>query len=500
MKKYLVGIDIGTSSVKTIICETKTFKIVAKDTQEHNLYSPNPGWAEEKPLDWWENAINTVKNCIRISNIDIKKIVAIGTTGMVPAFVLLDNKGKVVRNSIQQSDARTYREIEELRKRIDSEEFFNITGCSLNQQMIAPKILWMFNNEPEEFSKVKIIFGSYDFINYKLTGNFSVESNWALESGIYDINLKSWSDKILQILGIKKNLFPKINQPTDIIGGVSKKAARQMGILSGTPVIAGVADHISSAFISGARDPGELVVKLGSAGDIIFSVDKLVTDRRLFIDYHVIPGRYYLNGCMASSGSLIKWFKEQFISDQKFDYPALDKEAEKIVSGSNKLIILPYFIGEKTPIFNPLARGVIFGLTTFHSKFHIYRAILESIGYAFLHHIDIIKEIGFKPNKIIATDVGASSIIWVKILSNIFGLKIGLLEQNLGSSMGAAFIAGIATNCFKDWDTANEFFKISKTIYPDLDEYKKYKRFYLIYKKLYMDLLNDFKELNKVQE
>jgi xylulokinase len=498
MGKYLIGIDIGTSSVKSIICDAEKYKVISESSAEHNLYSPFPGWAEENPEEWWRNTIRTVKNCIDKIAADPGDIKAIGVTGMVPAFIQLDKEGNLLRPSIQQSDARTYGEMEEIEKKIDRETFFKITGCSLNQQMIAPKILWMRNNEPEKFSKTSIIFGSYDYINYKLTGTYSVESNWALESGLYNIHNSNWSDEILDILGIKRELLPYINHPTTIIGQVKGDVAREMGLLKGTPVIAGVADHISSAFISGVREPGSLIIKLGSAGDILFSADKLITDKRLFIDYHLIPGNYYLNGCMASSGSLIKWFKEQFINNSKIDYKEMDIETLRIESGSNGIIVLPYFIGEKTPIFNPIARGVIFGLTTYHTKFHIYKAILESIGYAFKHHIDIIKEIGFVPNKVIASDAGAKSLIWVQILSNIFGTEINLLKQNLGSSLGAAFTAGMATNYFKSWDEAEKFSKISETVFPDLKENLKYKKFYSIYRKIYIDLIDEFKELNLI--
>jgi xylulokinase len=498
MNKYLLGIDIGTSSVKTIICDVDKYKIIASETAEHDLYSPFPGWTEENPEDWWENTVKTVSACIAKSKVEPKQIAGIGTTGMLPAFVLLDEKGEVLRPSIQQSDSRTYKEMDYLREKIDPDTFFNITGCSLNQQMIAPKILWMKENEPEIFSKTRTILGSYDYINYKLTGNFSLESNWALESGMFDIKTGDWSEDILRIIGINKNYFPKVNQPSTVIGTVTKEAAKKIGALEGIPVIAGVADMIASAFMAGIQNPGDLIIKLGSAGDITFSSDHLITDKRLFIDYHVIPDNYYLSGCMASSGSLIKWFKKQFISKPEISYADLDREAEKISSGSDGLIVLPYFIGEKTPIFDPIARGVIFGLTIYHTIFHVYRAILEAIGFGFQHHIDVIKEISLEPKNVIAADGGASSKAWVQMLSNMFGLPIKCLKQNPDASLGAAFIAGIATKCFSDWSESKEFIDVSHAFYPDETEHIKYQKYYSLYRKLYFDLKENFKTLNKI--
>lgn len=500
MGKFILGVDIGTSSVKTIIYDVGKSKIIASKSEEHNLYSPKPGWAEENPEDWWVNTLKSVKSCILESKINPGKISVIGTTGMLPAFVILDSNNDLIRPSMQQNDSRTYKEVKIIEEKIDNEKFFNITGCTLNAQMIAPKIIWMRNNEPENFKKIKTIFGSYDYINYKLAGKRSVESNWALESGMYDINLKGWSKKILNVLELDEGILPRVNWPTDIIGGVDKEAAGLLGIPSGTPVIAGFADHISAAFISGVRNYGDLAIKLGSAGDIMFTANKLITDKRLFIDFHPIPDNYYLSGCMASSGSLLKWFKNQFFDDKKIDFPDLDKYSEKIESGSNGLVVLPYFIGEKTPIFDPLARGVFFGLTTFHTRYHLYKAILESIGYAFLHHIEVIHEIGFETKKIIASGAGAMSLIWVQILSNIFGMEINLLKQNPGSVMGAVFMAGMATNLFNSWEDAAKFSEISSTVYPEPKENLRYGKLYSIYKKIYLNLSENFKELSMIYD
>lgn len=497
-KNFLLGIDIGTTSVKTVIINAKDYNIVATAKAEHDLFSPFPGWAEENPNDWWINTINTIKLCIKKSKINGREIAGIGLSGMVPAFVLLGEKGQVLRPSMQQNDARTYKEIEFIRSRINNDEFFNITGCIINQQMVGPKILWMKKNEPEIFSKVKQIIGSYDYIVYKLTGKFSLERNWALESGIYNLRLEKWSNKLLKIIGIKKSFFPKINNPTDIIGEVSYVAAEEIGIPEGIPVVAGTADHVASAFIAGVQNDGDLLLKFGGAGDILYSTDKLITDKKLFIDYHIIPNKFLINGCMASSGSALKWFTKQAFGESKIDYAVLDKKANNLKPGSEGIIILPYFIGEKTPIFDPLARGVIFGLTLHHTKFHIYRALLEAIGYGFLHHIEVLKEIGCEPKRVIATNGGAVSRTWGEITSNIIGYPINYLKQNPGSSLGAAFVAGMGINCFDDWSEAKNFIEISDIVHPDMGEYVKYQKFYLIYKKLYRDLKDNFKDLVEI--
>ncbi len=502
MDKYLIGIDIGTSSVKTIICDAEKHKIIASATSEHRLFSPKPGYSEENPDDWWENVKNTLRSVLEKIEINHCKIIGIGTTGMLPAFVLMDQEGNILRRSIQQSDARVSREIELLNKIIPHETYFNIAGCSLNQQMISPKILWMQKNEPDIFAKTDKIFGSYDYINFKLTGQYSVESNWALESGLYDITEKKWSDTVLDAVKIGKALLPQIHDPNSIIGTISKEASKEIGydVLQGVPVIAGVADMISSAFISGIKEPGDVLIKLGSAGDITTTSNELIIDERLFLDYHPIPGKYCLSGCMASSGSLLRWYKEQFMDGTGYTYRELDEKIKDIEAGSQGIVMLPYFIGEKTPIFDTKARGVIFGLTISHSKYNVYRSVLESIGFGFMHHLDVFRELGLQPENFIASDAGASSEIWVQILSDIFGSKINTLKTNPGSSLGAAFIAGVATGHYDSWDQIDHYIEISKSFYPDKDKHHKYQKYYKIYRKLYQDLKNTFVDLYEITD
>lgn len=500
MDNYLIGIDIGTSSVKTIICDIKRNKIISSASKEHKLFSPQPGYSEENPHDWWAGTKSTLKNILDDLGVENFEISGIGITGMAPAFVLVDKNGKVLRPSIQQNDARVSNEIEFIKKKIDPETYYKISGSSLNQQMISPKILWMQNNEPDIYKKTARILGSYDYINYKLTGIFSIESNWALESGLYDITEKAWSHTILDILGIEKALLPQINSPNTVIGYVSSEAAKEIGFnfLKGVPVIAGVADMISSAFISGIKNPGDVLIKLGSAGDITTVSNELILDKRLFLDYHPVPGKYCLSGCMASSGSLLRWYKEQFFLEAPYSYKNLDEKIKNIETGSRGLVLLPYFLGEKTPIFDQKARGVIFGLTLSHNKFDLYRAVLESIGYGFLHHLDVFAEIGLATNNLIASDAGASSEIWVQILSNIFGKNISTLDINPGSSLGAAFIAGMACGHYDNWEQIDRFVKISKTFYPNRDAHLKYQKYYKIYRKLYENLKQNFIELFEI--
>ncbi len=403
----LLGIDIGTTSVKTVLCDNKG-NIIFSTSANQNLYSKKPGWAEEDPKEWWENTKKTIKTCLKSTDIDSKDIKAIGVTGMVPALVLLDKNNNILRRSIQQNDARTVSELEILKERIDEKEFFRKTGGSINQQLIGPKIMWLKKHEPDVYNNISTIFGSYDYINFKLTGEKVVEHNWALESGLMNIKEKKWDDELLMSSYIDGDSLPDIVESQKIIGEVSKEAARETNLTQGIPVVGGIADHVSSAFAAGLTSEGDLNIKIGGAGDILFSLDELVIDKRLFIDYHAIPDMFMINGCMAASGSLIKWFKNKFCQfenevkpggDEQEVFNYLNNKAEEIPAGSEGLVILPYFLGEKTPIHNPKAKGVIFGLGLHHKKYHIYRALMEAVAFGFKHHKEILEELGLKTKK-----------------------------------------------------------------------------------------------------
>ena len=254
-----------------------------------------------------------------------------------------------------------------------------------------------------------MIFGSYDLVAYHLTGVPSIEVNWAVESGMYDIRTGEWITEYMEAFGIDPALFPDVHLSEEIIGHVTAKAAEETGLPEGIPVIAGAADHVASTLAAGITEPGDLLIKFGGAGDILYCVDKIDPDKRLFFDYHLIPGQYLLNGCMAASGSLVKWLTKDIL--EKYDGDALkemDREAEESVPpASDGLVILPYFIGEKTPIFDPTARGVMFGLTLSHTKAHLFRACLEAVIYGFRHHIDVLAESGYEIGHVYATNGGS---------------------------------------------------------------------------------------------
>lgn len=497
MNGYVLGIDVGTTSVKAVLVSKEG--IVDEATAYHDLLSPYPNWAEENADVWWKNIKTAVSEITGRHPDKANDIAAIGCSGMVPAIVLLDKNGEPIRNTIQQNDARAITQIERIKNAIDQEKLFQRTGGTTNQQHILPRLLWVKENEPEAWEKIEKTMGSYDYAVFRLTGVPSLEINWAVESGSYDIHANEWIREDLESVGIDPDWLPQVNESMKVVGTTLPSMETEMGLPGGIPVIAGSADHVASTLAAGITQNGDLLIKFGGAGDILYCVDEIVTSKRLFFDYHIVPGEYLLNGCMAASGSLVKWFTNDILEcDSPFVFRELDAQAERIPPASEGLIILPYFLGEKTPIFDPTARGVMFGLTLSHTKAHIFRAILEAVIYGFRHHIEVISETGYEPRQIMATNGGAKSRFWCQIAADVLGQKICSFPSHPGSALGVAFLAGKSVGLFEDWQEIQRFLTDRQVYAPDPDSVEIYNKSYRIYRDIYEQLKPSFASLQEV--
>jgi len=494
MSSYSLGIDIGTTAVKAILLSED--RIVYQTSAAHHLLSERHGWAEEDAGEWWGNAVKVVRETLAAVPDARDGIRAIGVSGMVPAIVLLDERGEPLRNSIQQNDARATEQIERLRRELDQERLFAATGGFTNQQHVLPRLLWLREHEPRLWPRISAVLGSYDYINYKLTGALALEINWAVESGMFDIRKREWIGEQLELLGLPEGAFPPVKESAERIGVVSEEAAATTGLRPGTPVIAGSADHIASTLAAGILEQGELLIKFGGAGDILYCMNEIRPAPELFFDYHVYPGKYLLNGCMASSGSLVKWYSNELLQDDSPDlFARLDRDAERVPPGSDGLIILPYFLGEKTPIFDPEARGVLFGLSLAHKREHIFRAILESVIYGFRHHIEVIHGLGYEPQRILATNGGAKSKFWCQIAADVLNAEIRSYPSHPGSALGVAFLAGKSEGVYGSWEQIRDFLVDYRDFKPDPSRAAVYDKAYAIYRKLYAQLKPLFAEV-----
>jgi xylulokinase len=497
MSDFLLGIDIGTTSTKAVVIDSRG-NLLAEASRPADLRSPQAGCAEEDPLQWWQNLAAIIPECLDRAGIRAGQIAAVGASGMVPTLILVDADGRVLRPSLQQNDARAIVEIEDQQRQTSAEDILTRTGSAITQQSIGPKLVWLLHHEPDILHHAAWVMGSYDYIAYHLTGAHTVERNWALESGLFDLQRQDWDDDLLSLAKIDRSWLGEVHWPAEIVGQVTPWAAGETGLKVGTPVVAGSADHIASAFSAGLKDEGDLLVKLGGAGDILCCVDRPEVDPRLFLDYHVIPGKFLVNGCMASSGSLIRWFRDQFAPG--LEYSQLDAQAAGLSAGADGLVLLPYFLGEKTPINDPWSRGTLVGLTLSHTRAHVYRAVLEGIAYGFKHHLAVLAEHGHAAKRARVTNGGAHSRLWRQITADVLGVRLEEIAHHPGSSLGAAFIAGRGVGIFQDWSEIERFIRIEAVTEPDLENYARYQGLFTIYRQVYENLKTTYPELVRLAE
>jgi xylulokinase len=493
----LLGVDIGTTSTKAVVIDTEGH-LLADASRPATLQSPHAAWAEEEPEEWWSNFCALVPECLHRAGISAGRIAGVAVSGMVPAVVLVDADGYPVRPSIQQNDARAVAEIEEQRRMTDAGDILLRTGSAITQQSVGPKLCWLWRHEPETVRRAVRVMGSYDYIAHRLTGTFSIERNWALESGLFDRTRSDWDDDLLRLAAIDRNWLARASLPSDVVGRMTPEAARLSGLIAGTPVAAGSADHVASAFSAGLLEEGDLLVKLGGAGDILYCSALPTTDPRLFLDYHLVPGKFLINGCMAASGSLVRWYRDEFAAG--VEYAVLDGEASALEAGSGGLVLLPYFLGEKTPINDPLARGTLVGLTLTHTRSHVYRAILEGVAYGFRHHMAVMAELGHRPSRVRVSDGGARSALWRQITSDVLGLPLEHIADHPGSSLGAAFVAGMAVGAFGDWREIGRFVRVAGVTHPDVQRARRYEHLFHVYTDLYGALKETFPKLQMIAD
>ena len=476
-----MGLDIGTTSTIAVVMRP-TGEVLAAASRPAQLYSPKPSFTGADPAEWWANACATLTEAIAKAGVEP---VAICVTGMLPAIVLLDEDDRPLRRSLQQNDARCVREVEELRAEVDEARFLERTGQGVTQQIVAPRLRWIAAHEPEVFRRVARVVGSYDYINSRLTARRTVERNWALEAGLVDLSTDALDMSLIALTGLPLAAFPPLVWAHERIGGVTPEAAASTGLPIGGAVFGGAADHIASALAAGLTHSGDVLLKFGGAGDVIAIAERAEPDRRLFLDYHLVPGLFAPNGCMASSGSLLRWLAELIGGD--LSLAELDAEAMAVSAGADGVRMLPYFLGEKTPIHDALARGSITGLSLSHRRGHVWRAALEAIACGFRHHLDVLADTGRPARPLFASDGGSRSAVWIQIVADVCGEPVSTLADAYGSSVGAAWVAAIGMG-LAEWDDVARSRRLGATFAPRPEAARTYDAVYADYRALYETL------------
>lgn len=471
MSEYTLGIDIGTTGTKTIILSA-TRGIVAQASRGSALHSEHSGYAEADPQQWYANVKETVREVLAVSGVPGRDIAAIATTGMVPAVIPIDAAGVPLRYAILQNDARAHREVEKLAGALSHIDLTAITGSALTQQSVAPTAVWLRTHEPDVWSRTAHLVGSYDWMLMALGASAHVEQNWALESGLVTIAGLPVDD-VFDQAGLSRDILAPIVRPGTQVGKLSESAAQDLGLQAGVPLVVGGADHVLSAFAAGVEHNGDWLVKLGGAGDVLVASDSTVVDPRLYLDAHPVPGLWLPNGCMATSGSLIRWFQALIGGEE-----LLQLDAEATSRGPADVLCLPYFLGEKSPLHDPQLRGSFAGLHLGHTRADMYRSVLEAIAFGFRHHADVFRSIGISLERVMITNGGSKSTLWKQIHSEVLGTEMYPVVDHPGASLGAALIAAVGVGVLDDWSDIRRFIVLDNAVQPDATNVAIYEEAY----------------------
>ncbi|MFW5986342.1 MAG: xylulokinase, partial [Halanaerobiales bacterium] len=465
---YLLGLDIGTSGVKAILISVEG-EIITTNTRSYPLSTPEAGWAEQNPEDWWQATRDVIKDALKASNIDEADLKGISLSGQMHSSVFLDKNMKVIRPAILWSDTRTSKQCQEILDKTGGlKNLINYVSNPALEGFTAPKILWLRDNEPENFDRVEQIFLPKDYIRYQLTGEINTEVSDAAGTLLLDVEAKDWSQGILDDLDLDRGMLPPVLNSIDVAGKITREVAEATGLKTGTPVVAGGADNACGAVGSGIVKEGRVMASIGSSGVVLAQTNTPTPDEqgRIHLFNHSRPDTWYMMGVMLSAGMSFSWMKEKMYGD-RLDYDELNKQAEAVAAGSEGLIFLPYLYGERTPHADASARGVFFGISGKHEQGHFFRSVMEGVTFGLRDSLELIKEKGIDIKEVRAIGGGAKSELWQQILADIFGEEISLLNVEEGPAFGAALIAGVGVGAYESFEEAeSNIIQVTKKISP----------------------------------
>jgi xylulokinase len=494
MAQLLLGIDIGTYSSKGVLARpAATTRAAARP--DHDMSIPKPGWAEHDADGvWWADFVSIAKDLTgRLPQGD--RIGAVALSAIGACLLPVDEAGRPLRAGILYGvDTRAMEQIDQLEEIYGRQALVELGGMRLTTQAVGPKILWLKQNEPDVYNAAFKFLTATSYIIYKLTGEYVIERHTASEfNPLINIHSGEWDERFAgEICPLDK--LPRLGWSDEIAGRVSAEAAELTGLLEGTPVTFGAVDALSEAISVGVASPGELMIMYGSTAFFILVIEKPTPSDELWLDMGAFKGTYVYAAGLSTSGSATTWFRDQFAKDLIREqqgggdnaYAELAREAAQSPAGANGLLMLPYLSGERTPIFDPLARGVFAGLGLNHTRGDMYRAVLEGTAYAIRHNLEAMQAAGTPFKHGVAVGGGTQNDLWLQMVSDISGIPQIVPEKTIGASYGDAYLAGMAIGAVEGLDPLkNQWVHIAKEIQPNPALKPVYERHYQLFRQLY---------------
>lgn len=494
---YFLGIDIGTSESKGALVD-ENMQLLASAARPHIMESPKPGYAEhDAEKTWWADFCAISRELLEKTGVSPTQIAAVGVSTIAPCCLPVDKDLKPLRKAILYGvDVRAGREIDELQEEYGEEYLLNHCGSPVSSQTPAAKLCWLKRHEPEMHKAYKFLTGS-SYVVAKLTGVFAIDhytaASWV---PMYNIAGRDWEKEISRFC--RRDQLADCYWTQQVVGKVHAEAARQTGLAEGTPVICGTADAAAEATSVGVLESGDMMLMYGSSLFMIHMVKNFVPDARYCASPYIFPGTSAVTAGMSTTGTLTRWFRDEFARDllqgEENAYAVLAKEAEAVPAGAGGLLVLPYLSGERTPICDPAAQGVIFGLNLTHTRGHLYQACLEGVGYGVAQHFEAFSQRGMEPGRLVAVGGGTKNRRWLQAVSDICQRPQHLMQQGLGAAYGDAMLAALGVGRFTSPAQMQSVLKEKECIRPDADKAAMYRQGLSRYTRLYMatkDLMHE---------
>ena len=442
----LLGLDIGTTGARTIAVDERGVVVVSASAG-YPLATPQPGWSEQDPEDWWRAACETLRAVgVQVAG---REIVGLGLTGQMHGATFLDAADQPIRPALLWNDQRTAAQCAAMVEAVGVERLLAITGNPALTGFQAPKILWLRDAEPANYARVARVLLPKDFVRLRLTGEAATDASDAAGTLLLDVRRRDWSSEILAALGIPREWLPTVYEGPQIAGRLSSEIAAALGLPAGLPVAAGGGDNAAAAVGTGIIEAGPVSVSLGTSGVVFAHTDEFRPDPsgRLHAFCHAVPEGYHLMAVTLAAGGALRWWRDLLGAD---DYERLTAEAATVPPGAEGLLFLPYLSGERTPHLDPAARGAFVGLTARHSRAHLTRAVLEGVVFSLHDGFALIRELGVPIREVRATGGGARSPLWRQILADTLDLPVRRVVAEEGPAYGAALLAGVAAGVWRD--------------------------------------------------
>ena len=495
-KRYVIGIDIGTSGTKAVLFDTEG-SVIASASAEYPMHQPANGLAEENPEDWWNAAVKTLQAVT--AEAKDGTIAAIGLSGQMHSLVLLDKDNRVIRPAILWCDQRTKAECAEIENIVGREKLISITGNPAMPAFTASKLLWVKKHEPQNYARCAHILLAKDYIRFRLTGEYASEVSDASGMQLLDLEQRQWSRELCALLEIDLALLPTVRESPEISGHVHADAAALTGLPIGLPVAGGAGDNAAAAIGTGVVTPGKAFTTIGTSGVIFTPTERPTVDYggRIHTFCAAIPNTWHVLGTTQAAGLSLSWFKKQLAPD--LSYAEIDDAARRIPIGCERLIYLPFLMGERTPILDSDARGVFFGLSPIHTRDHLARAVLEGVSFSLYSCYEVFAEIGIHIDDMILCGGGGKSPFWQKMLADVYDAPISTIAGGEAAALGVAILGGCAAGIYSSVEEGcSRTVKKQSTLLPSPSDHQLYLRYYEIYRSLYPALKAEYKALSAI--